>query len=90
VIDRKETFENTQRHSNPRGGQQSSSSLFDWPDHSPEEPKVLETPLDRVDSFLTPTELFYVRSHSAAPKLELTSYGLEIQGRLTRITYSMR
>ena len=25
------------------------------------EPKVLETPLDRVDSFLTPTELFYVR-----------------------------
>jgi hypothetical protein len=28
------------------------------------EPKVLETPLDRVDSFLTPTELFYVRSHS--------------------------
>jgi hypothetical protein len=38
VIDRKETFENTQKHSNPRGGQQSSSSLFDWPDHSPEEP----------------------------------------------------
>ena len=28
------------------------------------EPKVLETPVDRVDSFLTPTELFYVRSHS--------------------------
>ena len=52
--------------------------------------KVLETPLDRVDSFLTPTELFYVRSHSPAPKLELTSYGLQIQGRLTRITYSMR
>ena len=25
------------------------------------EPKVLETPVDRVDSFLTPTELFYVR-----------------------------
>ena len=54
------------------------------------EPKVLETPVDRVDSFLTPTELFYVRSHSPAPKLELTSYGLQIQGRLTRITYSMR
>src|SRR5262249_35792661 len=44
------------------------------------EPKVLETPLDRVDSFLTPTELFYIRSHSPAPKLELTSYRLEIEG----------
>jgi hypothetical protein len=51
---------------------------------------VLQTPLDRVDSFLTPMELFYVRSHSPAPKLELTSYWLQIQGRLTRITYSMR
>jgi hypothetical protein len=33
------------------------------------EPNNLETPVDRVDSFLTPTELFYVRSHSPAPKL---------------------
>ena len=47
-------------------------------------------PLDRGDLFLTPTELFCVRSLSPAPKLELTSYGLQIQGRLTRITYSMR
>jgi len=44
------------------------------------EPKVLETPLDRVDSFLTPAELFYVRSHSPAPKLELASYRLHIAG----------
>jgi DMSO/TMAO reductase YedYZ molybdopterin-dependent catalytic subunit len=44
------------------------------------EPKVLETPLDRVDSFLTPAELFYVRSHSPAPKLELASYRLHIDG----------
>jgi catalase len=40
---------------------------------------VLETRLDRVDSFLTPTKLFYARSHSPAPQLELTSYGLQIQ-----------
>src|SRR6516225_10855091 len=45
-----------------------------------QEPKVLETPLDRVDSFLTPTEAFYVRSHSPAPKLELGSYRLQIDG----------
>src|SRR6202040_1765509 len=44
------------------------------------EPKVLETPVDRVDSFLTPTELFYVRSHSPAPKLALDSYRLQIAG----------
>ena len=38
------------------------------------EPNNLETPVDRVDSFLTPTELFYVRSHSRTPKIELASY----------------
>jgi catalase len=36
VVDRKETFENTQKHTNPRGGQQSSSMRSDdatlpWP-----------------------------------------------------------
>src|ERR1700751_1046183 len=48
------------------------------------EPKVLETPLDRVDSFLTPVELFYVRSHTPAPKLELASYRLQIDGAVRR------
>jgi len=44
------------------------------------EPKNLETPFDRVDSFLTPTELFYVRSHFAAPKLDAAPYRLRIDG----------
>ena len=48
------------------------------------EPKNLETPLDRVDSFLTPTELFYIRNHSAAPELELASYRLQIDGAVGR------
>src|SRR3977135_4466802 len=48
------------------------------------EPNNLETPVDRVDSFLTPTELFYVRSHSPAPKLELASYRLQIDGGVGR------
>ena len=30
------------------------------------EPTNLETPFDQVDSFLTPTELFYIRSHFPA------------------------
>src|SRR2546426_1258871 len=44
------------------------------------EPNNLETPLDQVDSHLTPTELFYIRSHFPAPKLELVSYQLRIDG----------
>src|ERR1700680_193651 len=44
------------------------------------EPSNLETPFDQVDSFLTPTELFYIRSHFPAPNLELTSYQLRIDG----------
>src|SRR5882757_11254214 len=44
------------------------------------EPMNLETPFDQVDSFLTPTELFYIRSHFSAPKLELASYQLRIDG----------
>ena len=44
------------------------------------EPRVFETPVNKVDSFLTPTELFYVRSHSPAPKLTAESYRLQIDG----------
>jgi DMSO/TMAO reductase YedYZ molybdopterin-dependent catalytic subunit len=44
------------------------------------EPTNLETPLDQVDSYLTPTELFYIRSHFPAPRLDLASYRLRIDG----------
>ena len=44
------------------------------------EPTNLETPFDQVDSFLTPTELFYIRSHFPAPKLDLASYQLRVDG----------
>jgi DMSO/TMAO reductase YedYZ molybdopterin-dependent catalytic subunit len=44
------------------------------------EPPNLETPFDQFDSFLTPTELFYIRSHFPAPKLDLASYQLRIDG----------
>jgi DMSO/TMAO reductase YedYZ molybdopterin-dependent catalytic subunit len=44
------------------------------------EPRNLETPLDQVDSYLTPTELFYVRSHFPAPTLDLASYRLHVGG----------
>jgi DMSO/TMAO reductase YedYZ molybdopterin-dependent catalytic subunit len=44
------------------------------------DPVNLETPLDQVDSYVTPLELFYVRSHFQAPKLEPSSYELRIDG----------
>src|SRR5437016_13049953 len=44
------------------------------------EPDNLETPFDQLDSFLTPTELFYIRSHFPAPRLELGPYRLRIDG----------
>jgi DMSO/TMAO reductase YedYZ molybdopterin-dependent catalytic subunit len=44
------------------------------------EPKNLKGPFGRPDSFLTPTELFYIRSHFPAPRLDVASYRLEIEG----------
>src|SRR6266849_6035727 len=44
------------------------------------EPNNLETLFDQVDSFITPTELFYIRNHFPAPKLDLTSYHLRVDG----------
>src|SRR6202171_6551564 len=44
------------------------------------EPRNLEAPFDRLDSYLTPTELFYIRSHFPTPKLDRASYKLRIDG----------
>jgi hypothetical protein len=44
------------------------------------EPKNLEAPFDRIDSYLTPTELFYIRSHFPTPNLDCASYQLRIDG----------
>src|SRR5438876_2330084 len=44
------------------------------------EPKNLESPFDRIDSYLTPTELFYIRSHFPTPALDHASYKLRIGG----------
>lgn len=44
------------------------------------EPVNLESPFDQLDSFLTPSSLFYIRSHFKAPKLEAASYELKVDG----------
>jgi DMSO/TMAO reductase YedYZ molybdopterin-dependent catalytic subunit len=48
------------------------------------EPANLEPPFLPIDSFLTPTELFYIRSHFPAPRLELGTYRLRIDGAVRR------
>src|SRR5258706_9399728 len=48
------------------------------------EPKNLEAPFDRIDSYLTPTELFYIRSHFPTPNLDRASYQLRIHGAVRR------
>jgi DMSO/TMAO reductase YedYZ molybdopterin-dependent catalytic subunit len=44
------------------------------------EPVNLETPLDQADSYLTPTELFYVRNHFPAPTVDVAAYRLRVGG----------
>ncbi|MEA2981666.1 MAG: hypothetical protein QOF09_3489 [Alphaproteobacteria bacterium] len=44
------------------------------------EPKNLEAPFDQLNSYLTPAELFYIRSHFPIPKLDRASYQLRIDG----------
>ena len=44
------------------------------------EPHNLETPFDQLDSFLTPMELFYVRSHCPTPQLDRASFRLHVDG----------
>jgi DMSO/TMAO reductase YedYZ molybdopterin-dependent catalytic subunit len=44
------------------------------------EPTNLESPFDPVDSYLTPTPLFYVRSHFPVPQLDVSTYQLRIDG----------
>ena len=44
------------------------------------EPANLEMPFDQLDSFLTPTELFYIRSHFPVPRIDVAGYRLSIDG----------
>ena len=44
------------------------------------EPANLEMPFDQLNSFLTPTELFYIRSHFPTPRIDVADYQLNIDG----------
>jgi len=47
-------------------------------------PDNLEYPFSTLDSFLTPNEQFYVRSHFEAPHLEARSWRLKVEGTVER------
>jgi DMSO/TMAO reductase YedYZ molybdopterin-dependent catalytic subunit len=48
------------------------------------EPDNLEMPFDLLDGYLTPTELFYVRSHFPAPRIDAADYRLSVRGAVAR------
>jgi DMSO/TMAO reductase YedYZ molybdopterin-dependent catalytic subunit len=48
------------------------------------QPNNLETPFDQLDSFITPVEQFYIRSHFPTPEMDLASYLLRIGGAVSR------
>src|SRR5262245_7086352 len=55
------------------------------------EPENLEFPFATLDSYLTPTERFYIRSHFAVPKLEAKAWRLKVEGAVERpleLTYN--
>jgi DMSO/TMAO reductase YedYZ molybdopterin-dependent catalytic subunit len=47
------------------------------------EPRNLEFPFSRLESYLTPVESFYVRSHFHAPALQRDAYRLAVEGVVT-------
>src|SRR5712671_4254651 len=44
------------------------------------DPNNLEMPFDQLDDFITPAELFYIRSHFPTPQLDPATYRLAIAG----------
>ena len=44
------------------------------------EPVNLEYPFDQLDTFLTPSSLFYIRSHFKAPIIDTASFELKVDG----------
>src|SRR5207244_9290818 len=49
-----------------------------------EEPLVLETPVEKLGGFITPTNSFYVRSHFPIPKIDKNQWRLRIEGEVEK------
>src|SRR2546430_5031685 len=49
-----------------------------------EQPLVLETPVDQLTDFITPTKSFYVRTHFPIPKIDQNKWRLRIEGEVEK------
>ena len=49
-----------------------------------EDPLNLEMPFEKLESFITPTESFYVRTHFPIPKIDKKAWRLRIEGEVER------
>ena len=45
-----------------------------------ENPQDLETPISLLDTWITPNDLFYVRSHLYTPKIDIGTWRLRVEG----------
>ena len=55
------------------------------------EPENLEFPFDSLNSFFTPNDRFYIRSHHAVPKIDPGAWKLRVEGAVARpfdLTYA--
>ena len=49
-----------------------------------EDPPNLEMPFEQLDGFVTPTEMFYVRTHFPIPEIDRAKWGLQIEGEVEK------
>ena len=49
-----------------------------------EDPLNLEMPFERLDSFITPTESFYVRTHFPIPAIDRDEWWLHVEGEVEK------
>ncbi len=49
-----------------------------------EDPLNLEMPFEKLDSFITPTKSFYVRTHFPIPKIDKNKWRLQIEGEVEK------
>ena len=49
-----------------------------------EEPLVLETPMENLGDFITPTKSFYVRTHFPIPKIDKNKWRLRVEGEVEK------
>src|SRR5207244_13291710 len=48
------------------------------------EPLVLETPIEQLADFITPTKAFYVRNHFPIPQIDKSKWRLRVEGEVEK------